>query len=66
MVATSLVGKKGMVKKKVIPHSLDGKVEIGNSMWSATADKEIPEGTLVKVVHSEGVHVVVRELKEKR
>jgi membrane protein implicated in regulation of membrane protease activity len=65
MVASSLVGKTGIVKKKIEPYSIDGKVEIGNTMWSAEADHEIPEGTLVKVIKSEGVHVVVKELKEK-
>ncbi len=63
LVSSSLIGKKGIVRKKVVPHSLDGKVEIDNTMWSATADHEIPEGTLVEVVSSEGVHVVVKETK---
>jgi len=66
MVASSLVGKKGIVRKKIVPNSLDGKVEIGSSMWSAKADHEIPEGTMVEVIHSEGVHVVVKEVEEKR
>ncbi len=63
MTSSSLVGKKGIVRKKVVPHSIEGKVEIENTMWSATADHEIPEGTIVKVVSSEGVHVVVEEIK---
>ena len=62
LTTSSLVGKKGIVRKRVIPHSIEGKVEIENTMWSATADHEIPEGTLVKVVKSEGVHVVVEEI----
>ena len=66
MVASSIVGKKGIVKAKVIPHSLDGKVEIENSMWSATADREIAVGTPVVVVASEGVHVTVKPLIDKR
>ena len=64
MVASSLVGKTGMVKKKITPYSLDGKVDIENTMWSAESDHEIPEGTLVKVIESEGVHVVVEEIKK--
>ena len=63
VVASSLVGKKGIVKERVIPHSLDGKVEIGNTMWSATADKPIDVGTQVVVTASEGVHVTVKEAK---
>ena len=66
MVASSLVGRTGIVRKKVIPHSIEGKVEIENTTWSATADHEIPEGSLVEVVSSEGVHVVVKEKKEKK
>ena len=62
-VASSLIGKKGIVKTRVIPHSLDGKVEIGNTMWSATADIEIGVGTPVVVVASEGVHVTVRRIE---
>ncbi len=65
LVSSSLIGKKGIVRKKVVPHSLDGKVEIDNTMWSATAEHEIPEGTLVEVVSSEGVHVVVKEAGKK-
>ncbi len=66
MTASSLVGKTGIVKKRVIPHSLDGKVEIENTMWSATAGHEIPEGTPVVVTSSEGVHVVVKEIRKKQ
>ena len=61
LTTSSLVGKKGIVRKRLIPHSIEGKVEIENTMWSATADHEIPEGTLVEVIKSEGVHVVVKE-----
>ncbi len=63
MVSSSLVGKKGIVKKKVIPHSIEGKVEIENTMWSATSDHEIAPGTPVEVLSSEGVHVVVKEVR---
>ncbi len=65
MVASSLVGKTGIVRKKIVPDTLDGKVEIGSSLWSAKADHEIPEGTRVKVIHSEGVHVVVKEIEKR-
>ena len=65
-VASSIVGKKGIVKAKVIPHSLDGKVEIENSMWSATADETIDAGTPVVVTASEGVHVTVKSLIDKK
>jgi hypothetical protein len=56
----SLVGQKGTVTHKVVPNSLSGKVRVGNRSWSAEAEEEIPAGTKVEVVGSEGVHVIVR------
>ncbi len=61
-VATSLVGMKGVVTKKVRPNSLAGKVRIDHDVWSATSDKEIQEGSKVVVKSSEGVHVFVEEV----
>jgi inner membrane protein len=64
-VATSLVGQKGVVTKTVHPNSLTGKVRIDHDIWSATAGKEIAEGTKVVVKSSEGVHVTVEEVPER-
>jgi membrane protein implicated in regulation of membrane protease activity len=64
-VATSLVGQKGVVTKTVQPDSLTGKVRIDHDIWSATAPKEIKEGTQVVVKSSEGVHVTVEEFPDK-
>jgi len=64
VVASSLIGKKGVVQREVSPGDLKGKVRIDHDSWSATADDVIPEGRRVVVVGSEGVHVVVREIKE--
>ncbi len=60
----SLRGQKGKVVQKIDPDDISGKVRIDNQTWSATADEEIEEGTKVVVTKSEGVHVVVKELKE--
>ncbi len=57
----TLVGKTGVVIKKIEPNTLTGKVRIDSDVWSATADHEIKEGTKVVVIRGEGVHVVVRE-----
>ncbi len=57
----TLVGKTGVVIKKIEPNTLTGKVRIDSDVWSATADHEIKEGTKVVVIKGEGVHVVVRE-----
>jgi len=63
-VATSMVGREGLVTVTVKPHCLNGKVRIQNDTWSATSDHEIAKGTWVIVFESEGVHVKVKE-KEK-
>ncbi len=60
-VATSLVGKEGVVTKEVTPNDLKGKVRIEHDTWSATANRDIPVGRHVIVRSSEGVHVVVEE-----
>lgn len=60
----SLVGKEGIVTVRVDENSLSGKVTIASSDWSAhTAGGTIPPGTRVRVVKSEGVHIVVEEVK---
>jgi membrane-bound ClpP family serine protease len=59
----SLVGREGRVKLAVNPNSLAGKVMIGSSEWSArSTGAVIAVGKNVKVVESQGVHVVVEEV----
>lgn len=55
----TLVGQQGVVVTAVVPNSLQGKVRLGTEIWSAQADRQIPEGTPVKVVKGEGVSVTV-------
>lgn len=60
----SLVGKEGIVTVDVDENSLSGKVTIASSDWSAhTLGGIIPAGKRVRVVKSEGVHIVVEEVK---
>ena len=60
----SLVGREGRVKLAVNPNSLAGKVMIGSSEWSArSTGAVIGAGKKVKVVESQGVHVVVEEVE---
>lgn len=61
-VASSLVGRNGVVTVATGPDSLRGKVKIGSDTWSATSDQPIEAGTEVTVESSEGVHVHVRRL----
>ena len=58
-----LVGKEGIVIRRVEPDNLKGKVRIEGEIWSATSDSVIEKGKKVRVVKGEGVHVVVREIK---
>ncbi len=64
MVATSLIGTKGVVISEIRPNDLRGKVRIEHDTWSATSDTAIPVGRNVVVVASEGVHVTVKEIGE--
>ncbi len=58
----SLTGKTGIVKETVDPDSISGKVLIDNVEWSArSSDKRIEKGKKVRVISSEGVHVIVEE-----
>jgi membrane-bound ClpP family serine protease len=60
----SLVGLEGKVLVKVIPDTLSGKVRVAGQDWSARSEEGIiPVGSKVRVVKSEGVHIVVQEVK---
>jgi len=61
-VGESLISRQGLVLAEIKPHTLKGKVRIGNDVWSATANEVIPEGERVLVIGSEGVHVIVKRL----
>ena len=59
-VASSLIGKAGIVTTDVRPGTLKGKVKIGSDTWSATSEDPIKMGAEVIVYDAEGVHVKVR------
>ncbi|HII76583.1 MAG TPA: NfeD family protein [Methanolinea sp.] len=60
----SLVGMEGRVVRKVFPDSLSGKVLIAGQEWSARSwSGEIQPGATVRVKASEGVHIIVEEVK---
>jgi len=59
----SLIGREGQVTAPVNPNTLAGKVRIGSTLWSArSTGPVIPAGKKVKVVGSEGVHIIVEEV----
>jgi membrane-bound ClpP family serine protease len=59
----SLVGMVGQVKISVNPATISGKVVLGSTEWSArSTGSTIAAGKKVRVVSSEGVHIVVEEV----
>jgi membrane protein implicated in regulation of membrane protease activity len=64
LAGDSLPGKAGVVTSDVHAGSLDGKVLIQGSSWSARVEDGQPTittGAKVRVVRSEGVHVIVEK-----
>ena len=60
----TLIGMEGRVKTRVDNTTISGKVLIASTEWSArSTGSEIPAGKKVKVVDSQGVHIVVEEVK---
>lgn len=62
LVGTSLVGRVGIVTTMITPSTMLGKVRVNGEIWSAEASCNIPAGTPVKIIASEGVHVTVEEI----
>lgn len=59
----SLIGREGIVTRDVDAESLNGKVNVSSAEWSAhSTGASIPAGRKVRVVNSEGVHIVVEEV----
>jgi len=59
----TVIGRTGRVIRAVDAQSLDGKVRVEGHEWSAhSTGAAIAEGAAVRVVGSEGVHVVVEEV----
>ena len=61
----SIVGRTGRVRREVNAETLAGKVDIDGVEWSARSSQgTLGPGRKVRVVKSEGVHVVVEEVEE--
>lgn len=58
----TLIDKKGIVTKEIGPHK-KGNVKIGDEIWLAEADEELPVNTEIKVINVEGVTLKVRKAK---
>ncbi len=60
----SLIGMEGRVKTRVDATTISGKVLIASTEWSARSNgSDIPPGKKVRVVDSQGVHIVVEEVE---
>ncbi len=61
----SVVGTTGYVLEEVDNQVPTGKVKLGGMEWTARSEsgENIPKGTLVKVVHIEGVRAFVEPVK---
>jgi len=57
----SIAGELATVTVTLVPGRLSGKVLVKGQTWSARPDgpEPIPEGTRVRVLRSEGVHLIV-------
>jgi membrane protein implicated in regulation of membrane protease activity len=63
MSRDTVIGRTGHVTRRVDAQTLDGKVRVGGHDWSAhSTGAAIAEGTAVRVVGAEGVHIVVEEV----
>jgi membrane-bound ClpP family serine protease len=59
----TLVGMEGVVQVPVDATTISGKVVLASAEWSArSTGGTIPAGKKVKVVSSQGVHIVVEEV----
>ncbi len=64
MSCATLVNSEGIVVKTVKPGAMSGQVRIGGDVWSAQAEDELPPGTRVVVVDTEGIRVIVRKAEQ--
>ncbi len=56
------VGEKAVVTKDIVSNSLEGKVELHGTQWSAQSEQTIVKGTIVEVVKQENLVLIVKSL----
>jgi len=59
----NLVGKSGIVIKKLDPDNFSGKVKVESDTWSAKGDKVLQPGRKIKVVGHKGINLIVEKEK---
>ena len=56
-----VIGEKVQVVEKITP-AQQGKVELHGSLWNASADEDIPEGTTVVILEKKNLTLIVKPL----
>lgn len=56
-----IIGEKVQVMEKITP-AQQGKVELHGSLWNASADVDIPEGTTVVILEKKNLTLIVKPL----
>ena len=57
------IGKEAKVVKAVVPGTIKGKVRLGTIEFRASSSTDISEGSLVKVIAVDGIHLIVEAIK---
>ncbi|MEN3014300.1 MAG: NfeD family protein [Endomicrobiia bacterium] len=62
----SLIGKTGIVEEEIHDKKIMGLIRVENELWRAVSENDeiISKGSKVEVIRVEGVHLVVKKLKE--
>ena len=58
---SEFIGERVVVKKTITPQA-GGKVELHGTNWSAEADEEIPEGTMVEITDKDNLTLKVKKV----
>ena len=53
------IGKEGKVTRAVVAGTIEGKIRLGTEVFRADSSTNIPEGDLVRVTGTDGIHLVV-------
>ena len=57
------IGKEAKVVKAVVPGTIKGKVRLGTFDFRACSSTDISEGSLVKVIDVDGIHLIVEAIQ---
>ena len=58
-----IIGKRAAVKKAIDPSGINGKVEFHGTLWNATAETYIPEGSIVEIIARDNLVLNVKKIE---